>query len=375
MAHFDVVVCGLGAMGSAALRELSRRQLRALGIDRFTPGHDRGSSHGATRIIRLAYFEHPSYVPLLRRSYELWRELEGASRRKLVHITGIAEMGPPDGVLVKGVLASVKTHTLRHELLAADELMRRFAAFRLPSEYLAVVQPDGGFLEAEQSIHAMLALAKDAGAEVRSGECIRAIEPRSNGVRIVTDRSAVDAGAAVVAAGPWVRSLLPDLSAPLRVTRQAMAWFAPGEPALFAPGRCPVFLVESRHGIHYGLPPDSEGRIKVAKHHHYDETVDPDTYDHTVSAADEALIRAALADHVPAANGRRVDAKTCLYTVAPDGDFVLDRLPGFAQVIVTSPCSGHGFKFAPVVGEILAELVATGTTRHDIARFSLERFR
>jgi sarcosine oxidase len=374
MAHFDVVVCGLGVMGSAALRELSRRRLRVLGIERFAPGHDRGSSHGATRIIRLAYFEHPSYVPLLRWAYELWRDLEEAYGSKLVHLTGIVEIGPPDGVLVKGVLDSAHMHALRHDALTAQELMRRFPAFRLPPHYAAVFQPDGGFLEAERSIHAMLTLARSAGAEVREGERVLAIEPRAGRVRIVTDRGTVDAGAAIITAGPWVGPLLTDLPAPLRVTRQVMAWFAPSDPTAFASGRSPVFLIESRHGIHYGFPPDGEGRIKVAKHHHRDETADPDAPDRTVSAADEALIRAALADHLPAANGRRVDAKTCLYTVTPDGDFLIDRLPGSPQVIVASPCSGHGFKFAPVIGEILAELATTGATSHDIQRFSSERF-
>jgi len=375
MAHFDVVVCGLGVMGSAVLRELSRRGLRTLSIERFTPGHDRGSSHGATRIIRLAYFEHPSYVPLLQRSYALWRELEDASGVTLLHVTGIAEMGPPDGALINGVLASVNAHALRHELLTATELMRRFPAFRLPSRYVAIVQPDGGFLDAEASIHAMIGQARDAGAAVHTGECIRTIEPSAGGgVRIVTDREVVDAGAAIVTAGPWVKSLLPDFPAPLRVTRQVMGWFAPNESALFADGRCPVFLLESSHGTHYGFPPDRDGRIKVAKHHHGDESVDPDHHDRTVSPADETLIRAVLADHLPAANGQMLDAKTCLYTVTPDGDFVIDRLPGCPQVIVASPCSGHGFKFAPVIGEILADLAINGTTRHDIGRLSLGRF-
>lgn len=375
MAHFDAVVCGLGAMGSAALRELSRRGLHVLGIERFTPGHDRGSSHGATRIIRLAYFEHPSYVPLLRRSYELWRELEEHSGQALINITGIAEIGPPDGFLIKGVLASVRTHALRHELLSAEELTRRFPVFRLPSQYMAVVQPDGGFLAAEPSIHAMLALAKDAGAEIHTGELVRAVELRPSGVRISTDHATIDAAAVIIAAGPWVKSVLPQLQAPLRVTRQAMAWFAPTEPALLAPGRLPVFLLESRHGVHYGFPPDGEGRIKLAKHHHHDETVDPETYDRGISATDEKLIRSAIADHLPAANGHRLAAESCLYTVTPDGDFIVDSLPGYPHVVIASPCSGHGFKFAPVIGEILADLVVKRMTRHDIGRFSLQRFR
>jgi sarcosine oxidase len=372
MSSFDVVVCGLGVMGSAALRELSRKGLRVLGIDRFTPGHDRGSSHGATRVIRLDYFEHPSYVPLLRRAYELWHELEQASGQKLIHITGIVEIGAPDGTLITGVLASIRQHSLPHELLSADDLMRRYPTFHLPSQYQAVAQPDGGFLAAEPSIHAMLALAKDAGAEIRSGETIRAIEPSSAGVRIVTDRARIEAGSAVIALGPWIKSILPELRAPLRVTRQVMAWFSPRQPASFQ--RFPVFLMESHHGMHYGFPLDSDGLIKVAKHHHGDETVDADTCDRTVSIADENLIRSALADHLPDVNGRWSKTATCLYTVTPDGDFVIDSLPGYPHIVVASPCSGHGFKFAPVIGEILADLVTRCEPRHDISRFSLKRF-
>jgi sarcosine oxidase len=377
MSSFDVVVCGLGVMGSAALRELSRRGLRALGIDQFAPGHDRGSSHGATRIIRLDYFEHPSYVPLLRRAYGLWHELEQSSGQKLIHITGIVEIGAPDGVLITGVLASIRQHSLSHELLCAEDLTRRFPAFHLPSHYQAVVQPDGGFLAAEPSIHAMLALAKETGAEIRSGETIRAIEPSSTGVRIITDHARIDAGSVVIAVGPWIRSVLPNLQAPLRVTRQVMTWFSPRQPALFRREHFPVFLMESlesQHGVHYGFPLDGDGLIKVAKHHHRDETVDPDACDRTVSIADEGLIRSALAAHLPDANGQRVRATTCLYTVTPDGDFIVDSLPGYPHVVLASPCSGHGFKFAPVIGEVLADLVTRCAPRHEISRFSLKRF-
>jgi sarcosine oxidase len=376
MAGYDVVVCGLGAMGSAALYQLARRGVRVLGIERFAPGHDRGSSHGATRIIRLAYFEHPSYVPLLQRAYALWRELEAASGRRLLDITGIAEIGPPEGVLVQGTIASAHLHSLPHEVMGAGELMRRYPAFRLPSHYVAVVQPDGGFLAAEPSIAACVKLAQEAGAEIRTGVTVRVIEPRAGGVRVVTNDGTVEAGTAIVAAGPWIKALLPKLPAPLRVTRQVMAWFAPTEPAQnFAAGRFPVFLIESRHGMHYGFPADGEGRVKVAKHHHRGETVDPDTYDRIVSADDEALIRAALAEHLPAANGPLAAAQTCLYTVTDDGDFLIDRLPGFPQVIVASPCSGHGFKFAPVIGEILADLASGQVPTHDISRFRLSRGR
>jgi sarcosine oxidase len=374
MAAFDVAVIGLGAMGSAALRNLARRGARVVGIERFAPGHDRGSSHGETRIIRLGYFEHPSYVPLLRRTYELWRELEAECRRPFVHITGIAEIGPPDGEVVAGTLRASRQHGLPHEVLDAAEVMRRFPAFRIPPNYVGVVQPDGGFLEVEPSIEAMLALAKAAGAELRTGEVVRAIKPSANGVRIDTDRGAIDAGTVIVAAGPWVAKLLPDLPVKLRVTRQVQAWFEPADASPFAAGRFPVFLLESRHGVHYGFPPHGGRAVKVAKHHHADQAVDPDTLDRTVSAADEALIRSALADHIPAANGRMIAAKTCLYTVTPDHDFIIDTLSGQPNVIVASPCSGHGFKFAPVIGEVLGDFAIDGASRHDISRFRLGRF-
>ncbi len=374
MAHVDVVVCGLGAMGSAAAYALARRGQRVLGLDRFSPGHDRGSSHGTTRIIRLSYFEHPSYVPLLRRAYGLWQDLERAAGRRLLHVTGIAEIGPPDGALVTGTLSAARLHGLAHELITAPDLTRRYPAFRPNPNDVAVLQPDGGFVEAEPSVLALVALARKYGAAIHDDEMVRAIEPRAGGVRIITDRRHVEARAAVIAAGPWIKPLLPGLTVPLRVTRQVMGWFAPVEPALFAPGRFPVFLIESRHGIHYGFPPFGGEGIKVAKHYHRDEAVAPEGYDMTVSREDEMAIRGALADHVPNANGALIGAKTCLYTMTPDGDFVIDRLPDAPQVVVVSACSGHGFKFAPVIGEIAADLATEGATAHDISRFSLGRF-
>jgi sarcosine oxidase len=373
MTRYDVAVIGLGAMGSAALHQLSRRGLRVLGVDRFSPGHDRGSSHGETRIIRLGYFEHPSYVPLLRRTYALWRELEAAAKLPLVHTTGIVEIGPPAGELVAGTLAAARLHGLPHETLDAAATMRRFPAFRIPSDFVGVVQPDGGFVAVEPSIAAQIALAEAAGAQVRTGVTVHSIAPHRDSVRLSTSGGDVEAAKAIIAAGPWVKALVPEL--PLRATRQVFAWFAPSDPALFAPDRFPVFLLESRHGIHYGFPRHGNPGVKIAKHHHRDETVDPDRVERTVAAADEALIRAALVEHIPMLNGAMLAAKTCLYTVAPDHDFIIDRLPHAPNVIVASPCSGHGFKFAPVIGEILTELAMDGETRHDIHRFRLARFR
>jgi len=369
----QIVVIGLGASGSAALCQLARRGVRAIGIEQFQIGHDRGSSHGPTRIFRLAHFENPAYVPLLHRAAALWRDLEGLSDRKLLVTTGIAELGPHDGELVRGTLAASVRHRLPHEVLDASALMRRYPQFKLPQDYVAVVQPYGGYIEAAAALDAAIRVAVDAGAVVRTEEKVVAVEPRRGGVRIRTDRAVIDADGAVVAAGPWVSGVLPDLRLPLRVTRQAVGWFEPTDAGAFAHD-FPVFLIENRHGIHYGFPPYGRMGIKIAKHHHFDEVVEADGYDMTVSAADEAAIRAPLGEFLPAANGRLLDAQTCLYTMTPDETFIIDRLPNLPNVIIASPCSGHGFKFAPVVGEIVADLVTSGTTRHDIAAFRLGRF-
>jgi sarcosine oxidase len=373
---YDAAVIGLGVIGSAAAAALARRGLRVAGIDRLAPGHDRGSSHGATRVIRLGYFEHPSYVPLVRAAYPLWRELEARSGLPLLTVTGILEMGVPESELVAGTLQSGRQHGLPHEVLDAAGVMKRFPAFRLPDDFTGVFQPDGGVLQAEPAVAAFQAVARAAGADLRTDERVVAVAPDGNGVRVTTERGEVRAGCAIVAAGPWLPSLLPQLALPLRVTRQVLAWFAPLRNAsLFAVRHFPVFLLQNADGVFYGFPADATGGVKIAKHHHFDEAVDPDMCDRTVSAADEAVIRTAIEIHVPDAGGPPVAAKTCLYTMTPDGDFILDRLPGCPQIIVASPCSGHGFKFAPVIGDMLADLATTGRTNYDISRFSLRRFK
>jgi sarcosine oxidase len=375
MPSFDVAIIGLGVVGSAALAALAQRGRRVVGIDRFAPGHDRGSSHGATRVIRLGYFEHPSYVPLVRAAYPLWRELEARSAQLLLSITGILEIGVPESDLVAGTLRSSRLHALPHEILDAASLMERFPAFRVPDEFVGVFQPDGGFVRAEPAVAAFQALARRTGAELRMEERVLAIEPYRDGVRVTTPHGDVLAECAIVAAGPWLKSLLPQLPVPIRVTRQVLGWFEPADHAAawFAAERFPVFLLQNQDGVFYGFPADGDG-VKVAKHYHREELVDPDHYDRAISAADEAVIRVALKAHVPDANGRLLAARTCLYTMTPDGDFILDRLPGCPEIIVAAPCSGHGFKFAPVIGEILADLAVEGRTEHDISRFSLKRF-
>jgi sarcosine oxidase len=368
-----VVVIGLGATGSAALCQLAGRGVRATGIEQFEIGHDRGSSHGATRMIRLAHFERPSYVPLMRRAYALWHELEEIVRQKLLHITGVAEIGPPTGDVVRGTRADAN-RDLPCEVLDAASLMRRYPAFKIPQSFVAVFQPDGGFIEASTALAANIAVAKERGAIVRAGEKVIAVEPAGSGVRVVTDRGPIAADFAIVAAGPWLRGLVPELHLPLTVTRQVIGWFEPQQPEQFAAERFPAVMFESEYGQHYGFPAYGGSGIKFAKHHHLGEAVHADSYERKVSAQDEAAIRAPLAQYLPAANGPMRATETCLYTMTPDNTFIIDCVPGFPQIVVASPCCGHGFKFSPVVGEILADLVTQGTTAHDISPFRLTRF-
>ena len=377
MAAYDVAVIGLGVMGSAALSALARRGRRVVGIDRFVPGHDRGSSHGRTRIIRLGYFEHPSYVPLLRAAYPLWRALEARSGKALLTITGIVEIGPPNGELVEGTLQASKLHDLPHEVLDSRSLMARFPAFRVPEQMVGVFQPDGGFVRAEPTIEALVAEARAAGAEVCLQERVIDVAPDGDGARVRTEHETFAADRVIVAAGPWVRALMRDLPLPVKAVRQVLGWFEPVDTAatgLFAPDRFPVFLLESDLGLFYGFPADGSDGVKVAQHYQDGAAVDPDTYDRQVAATDEGTIRAVLKAHLPSADGKLLAATTCLYTMAPDGDFIIDRLPTHPQIVVASPCSGHGFKFAPLIGEILADLATEGQTVHDISRFSVSRF-
>jgi sarcosine oxidase len=374
MADPQIVVVGLGATGSAALWHLARRGVRTIGIERFEIGHDRGSSHGPTRIFRLAHFENASYVPLLRHAAKLWRELEENARQKLVSLCGIVEIGPSDGELVRGTVAAAQRHSLPHEVLDSKTFMGRFPDFILPDNFVAVLQPNGGIIDARSAIEAYIHCAAEAGAKIRTGEKVLSIEPSDKAVRIITDRIEIEAAGAIIAAGPWTNSLLPKLNLPLRVTRQVVGWFEPDDAAQFAPDRFPVFLLETRHGIHYGFPAYGNMGVKVARHHHLDETVEADTYDRNVTAQDEAVIRAPLAQYLPGADGRLLAAQTCLYTMTPDDTFIIDCVPGFPHTIVASPCCGHGFKFSPVVGEILADLATRGTTASDISQFCLRRF-
>jgi sarcosine oxidase len=361
-------------MGSAAAYHLARRGLSVVAIEQNEIAHDRGSSHGLTRIIRLAYYEHPSYVPLLRRAFTLWRELEAEAGEHLLHITGAIDAGPPGSRVFEGSLESCRVHGLQHEVLSADELNRRFPGYRLPSDFQAVFQPDGGFLEPEKCIRSHAALSSGRGVRLITGTRVRSWSRDNGGVTLRLDDGEIRARQLVMTAGAWMPKLVPSLAPLLRPERQVVAWFAVNDDEAFALDRFPVFVMNTPTGHFYGFPQFGVPGFKIGKYHHRSETIDPDSMNRVVDAGDEDVLRECVASIFPDANGAMIRSSTCIFTNTPDEHFIIDRLPEAPEVLVVSACSGHGFKFCSVVGEIVADLVAEGRTPHDLALFRLGRF-
>lgn len=370
--QFDVAVIGLGAMGSAALFHLARRGLKAIGLERFQPGHDKGSSHGESRAIRLGYFEHPSYVPLARRAYENWAELERLTGETVLTKTGVLEIGKPGSVIFNGSLAASRQHGLEHEVLDATEMRRRFPQFALPDDYMTVWQPDGGFVRPELSNRLHLELARELGAEMRFGTQVLGLEPSGDGLRVQTDKGEILAGRVVVSAGGWIGDLVPELKPHLSLARQVLCWFAPREPEAVTLGRLPVFIIDGEDDIAYGFPDIGSG-FKCASHLASGGLAHADEAKQDAGPGDEARMRSFLEAYLPAAAGPLTAMKTCFYTKTEDEDFVIDLHPGDDRIVVASPCSGHGFKFASVIGEVLADLATEGGTAHDVSRFAMTR--
>jgi sarcosine oxidase len=370
---YDAVIAGLGAMGSAAAWALARRGLQVLGLEQYASPHPRGSSHGRTRIIREAYFEHPLYVPLVQRAYALWTALEADTGRALLRLTGGLMLGRPDTDVFAGALRSAQEHGLAHEVLTAPAVRRRFPGLEPADDMEAVFEPRAGLLFTEACVEALQLGARRHGAVLEHGQPVIAWEADGAGVSVTTSEGHFRAGHLVVSAGPWLPRLA-GLALPLHVERQLSHWFAPAaQPQAFDAERCPVTIWEHAPGRVFYTIPDPGGHGFKAGIHHEGERVDPDTVRREPDAGDEAPVRALLARFLPAANGRLVDARVCLYTNAPDGHFVLDRHPQWPRVILASPCSGHGFKFAPAVGEALADLVTGGSRRLDLSPFALAR--
>jgi sarcosine oxidase len=375
--RYDVIVAGVGGMGSAAAFHLARRGHRVLGLERFTIPNEMGSSHGASRIIRLAYFEDPSYVPLLRRSYELWRELERGWDEQLLHMTGCINVGAPGTAVIDGCLRSCLEHGLQHEVLDAAEVMKRFPAYRLPAETMAVLEAEGGFLVPEGCIDAHAAGARSAGADLRPGEAVTDWEAIPGGVRVQTGQGSYEAARLVLTAGSWNGKLAPVLAPVLQPERQVLAWLEVHRPELFEAAAFPVFVMDVPEGMYYGFPLFSGGPpgFKLGRFHHRREPADPDQLDRGgAGPEDEDLLRSFAASYFPEGAGRALAMKVCMFTNTPDEHFLIDLHPAFPQVVLGAGFSGHGFKFCSVVGEILADLALDGGTRHDIDLFRARRF-
>src|SRR5688500_1778405 len=357
---YDVVVAGLGAMGSAAAYHLASRGVRVLGLDAHAAGHARGSSHGETRIIRLSYAEHPDYVPLLRRAYTLWRDLERGAGTQLLHLTGGLYLGPPGSELVAGALRSARQHSLEHRLLDPGELRARFPQFHVPDDTTALHESDAGFLLPERCIAAHLRLATARGAELRHEEPLLPWRRDGEGVAVVTPTGTYRAARLVLATGAWLDAHLDAPALSLLVERNVPFWLRPAStPGAFAADRFPIFIWETGAGHFYGVPHVERPGVKVARHH-TGQYGDPETIDRTPRPEDEAPVRAFVRRHIPALDGPVESSLVCLYTLTPDAHFVVDRHPEHEQVVFASACSGHGFKFACVVGELLADLSTTG---------------
>jgi sarcosine oxidase len=371
---FDHIVIGAGGMGSAAIYELARRGRRVLGLEQFGIPHELGSSAGSTRIFRFAYYEHPSYVPLMRLALDRWHVLEREFGEKLITVTGGLDIGMPSGRVVTGSKAACGEHQLKHEVMTAAEVEKRYPAWHLPSGFEAVYQPDAGFLPADRAIlaHAMVALR--LGADIRENEPVRRWKASAGRVEVETNKGRYEAGSLVIAAGAWSGKLLAHLR-PLAVPqRQVVGWFETPGPE-YAPDKFPVFILDCpERGNFYGFPEQASEGFKIGKFRHRQEDVDPDEIDRTITREDEDVLRLA-SRYFARPMGAPVSFKTCMFVNSPDEHFILDTLPEHPNTVVAAGFSGHGFKFCAGIGEILADFAMYGKTPHDTRLFRMDRFR
>jgi sarcosine oxidase len=376
---FDVIVVGLGAMGSATAYHLSKQHTKVLGLEAFLPAHDKGSSHGESRIIRQAYFEDPAYVPLVLRAYELWDELQNESNEDILSITGGVAIGSPQRGLITGCLKSARRNGREHDLLDAREMRQRFPQVALADNEVAFYEEKAGYLKPEECIGQHLRCASKRGADLRFEEPVLSwrASQSGDGVSVTTEKQTYQARSLVISVGPWFAELVPGVSMPVIVSRRVMFWLKPtSQPSAFDRRIFPIFIWEPEQGpLFYGCPRTREaGDPKVGIHSGGEECT-PSTIDRVINARDEMAIRSAIRSRIPTLNGEVSHAATCMYTMTPDEHFIIDAHPEYPQVSLAAGFSGHGFKFSSVVGEILSDLAMTRETSSDIALFSGSRFR
>jgi sarcosine oxidase len=373
--RYDVAVAGLGGIGSAIAAQCAARGVSVIGLERFTPVHDRGSSHGRSRMIRQAYFEDAAYVKLVLRSYELWRELEQRSAEQLLHITGVLSVGEEGSEIISGTKRSAAEHDLRLEMLSRPQVRQRYPSLRLLPDEVALFEPDGGVLDPERAVGAHLKMAQTAGAHLEFQAPMQRWEASDNGITILLENDTrITARTLILSLGPWFKETLDALGVPLRIQRNVQAWFTPNADS-YSAGRFPAFLLD-RVGLPaplYGFPDFGAG-VKAA-FHGFGQLTTADELDREVNLTrDVAPIAASMEEWMPGAAAEFREAKPCMYSLTPDSNFVVDRHPQHPNVIMCGGFSGHGFKFAPVVGEIAAELALDEQSRHRIDFLSLKRF-
>ena len=376
---YDVIVVGVGSMGAATCKALADRGVRVLGLEQFDIPHDRGAHHGFSRIVRLCYHEHPDYVPLLSRSIDLWEQWNVELQEQVYHPVGLIHMGTPECPIIQGVKLAATKYGLPHEELGLNALRARYPQFRTPDDFVGFFEPRAGFARSNLTVAACATAAMKAGAELHAHEPVLSWSAAASpigGVTVRTTRGEYAAGKLVIAGGAWSSRLLGELNVPLTVTRQVLGWVWPKSPAMYALGRLGGWNIASRtdSSSYYGFPMmnDNPG-FKLARHH-VAEACDPDTVNRQPTAADEEELRTGLREFIPDADGPILGIRVCLYTNTPDGHFVIDRHPEYEQVTLACGFSGHGFKFVPVVGEVLADLAERGSTKHAIEFLGLSRF-
>lgn len=376
---YDAIVIGLGGMGSAAVCHLARGGISVVGIDQFHPPHDRGSSHGKSRIIRQAYFEGVSYVPLVMRAYELWLQLEVETGQALLSEIGGLMIGNRSSKVIKGSIRSAQDHHVDHVVLDAEQIRAKFPQFSVDSECVGLYEKKAGVLNPEHCVRAHLELASRCGASLRFDDRVISIRGIGMGSPLVvaTNSGHCEAERIVLCGGPWTTELLTELNIPLIVERQIMHWFDPGKDIdAFSPSRFPLFVWEHGDGVvAYGVPgiDGPLGGVKFAFHNGYGMPCTPETISKTVTVEEIELADSYLRKHIPSLAGKHLESVTCMYTLTPDGHFIIDFHPTDNRVVIAAGFSGHGFKFASVVGEVLAEMTIQGTSKRDLSTFSIHR--
>ncbi len=370
---YDVIVLGTGGVGSAAMLACAERGLSVLGLDRFPPGHDRGSSHGESRMIRRSYFEHANYVPLLSRACDLWDDLRQRRNEPFFHRAGLLYFGPQDGVVVPGVLKSAQDYQLVVEQLSADESTRRFPGFVVPSDAAVLFEADAGYLSVERCVCAQIEEAVRMGADHRHGETVLRWSAEADSVVVETDANKYEAARLVIAAGAWADELLQELRLPLRVVRKQVHWYVNNEQTYRESNGCPCFFYETSDGYFYGFPDPGELGVKVGEHSGGTEIMDPLSDSREEEPSDTQRIEQFLRTYLPRVSAHRTRRDVCFYTMTPDEHFIVDRHPEHHAVVFAAGLSGHGFKFTPVLGQVLAELALDGRSSVDVDFLRLDR--